>query len=131
MNTEAKRKMVRDAWRVAASALSFRIEAPYLIRATNGKQIPCVAFLPDFGSANGMVIGLICDPTYTLDICDPILDKELALAADSHETFYTYINPQIYERYDEEIFKEALVDWGYFGDEIRRPNWLQKPANDQ
>jgi hypothetical protein len=45
--------------------------------------------------------------------------------------FYSFINAQIYEHYNEETFKEALVDWGYFGDETRRPSWLQKPARDQ
>jgi hypothetical protein len=124
MNTEAKMKMVGDAWRIAASALSFRIEAPHLIRATNGKQIPCVAFLPDFGSRNGMVIGLILGPTYKPD-------KELTLGAESLGMFCSFINAAVYERYNEEKFKEALVDWGYFGDESRRPNWLHKAARDQ
>jgi hypothetical protein len=123
MSAEAKMKMAGNAWRIAASALSFRIEVPYLIRTTNGKQIPCVAFLPDFGSRNGMVIGLI-GATYKTD-------RELALAAKPQGMFCSFINPAVYERYDEETFKEALVDWGYFGDESRRPNWLQKPARNQ
>jgi hypothetical protein len=124
MNPEAKMRMVCDAWRVAAGALSFRIEAPYAIRTPSGKEVPCVGFLPDFGSRNGMVIGLTSGPAYEID-------KELKLAAESQKVFYTFINGKAYDRYNEEIFKEALVDWGYFGHEDQRPEWLQRPTETQ
>ena len=55
-------------------------------------------------------------------------DKEVKSAAESGGLYYSFINSEVYERHDEEVFKEALADWGYFGSEERRPTWLQKPT---
>jgi hypothetical protein len=121
MNTEEKRIKVCDAWQMAASALSIRIEIPYLLKTADGEQIPYVAHLPDFGGPKGIVIDLYFRGDYELN-------ERLKLAALSQGLFYSFINAEIYERYDEEVFKEALVDWGFFGNEDCRPNWLPKPT---
>jgi hypothetical protein len=120
MNTEQKMKRVCDAWRIAAVALSIKVEAPYVIRTRDGKEVACIAHLVDFGGPNGMIIGLYSRPASETD-------KELKSAAESKGLFYSFINADFYERYDENEFKEALTDWGFFGDEDRRPNWLRKP----
>ncbi len=124
MNSEAKRKNACDAWRIAATALSIRIEVPYVLKTEEGKKILCVAHLPDFGGPKGIVVDLYFRGEYELD-------EELKLAAKSQGLFYSFVNAEIYGRYDEETFKEALADWGFFGEETRRPSWLKKPARSE
>jgi hypothetical protein len=124
MNTKENRKMVSDAWRIAAKALSIDIEAPYLIRTSDGKKVSCIAHLPDFGGPTGMVIGLWSGSAHKTH-------EPLILAARSLELYCSLINAEIYNSYDEETFKEALTDWGFFGNEDHRPNWLPKPAKNE
>jgi hypothetical protein len=121
MDAEEMRKRVCDAWRIAANALSVRIEAPFTLKTKDAEEVLTMAHLPDFGGPRGMIIGLLSRPAYTTD-------KGVKSAAESLGLYYSLINPEVYERYDEEVFKEALADWGFFGNEDRRPKWLQKPT---
>ncbi len=41
---------------------------------------------------------------------------------------YSLMNVSIYQNYNDEVYKEALIDWGFFGDETLRPSWMQKPT---
>jgi hypothetical protein len=78
----------------------------------------CIACLKDFGGPNGMVIGLYSNhPSET--------NKNLRLAAESRRLYYSFINAEFYERYEEREFKDALADWGFFGDESIRPKWMK------
>src|ERR1043166_7686336 len=117
MGTEELFKTLSDAWRTAAKCLSLRIEAPYVLKGEDGIDVFCVAYLPDFGSSNGMVIGFFSRP-------DHKLDTSLKLAAESRGLSYSFINYKVYEHYSENTFKEALADWGFFGDETLRPSWM-------
>ena len=67
MRTEDLRSVLSNTWRTAAKSLSLRIEAPYMLKSADWIEIPCVAYLPDFGNSNGMVIGFICRPNHKLD----------------------------------------------------------------
>ena len=115
-NVQDQRQRVCDSWQIAARVLSISVEAPYVIKKNDLIDIPCVAYLPDFGSANGMVIGLTSDPS----------NKAIQSAAVSLQLYYSFINPDFYQHYNDEEFQEALVDWGFFGDEERRPDWLEQ-----
>ena len=121
MNREEKRKNVSDAWRIAATALSIEIEIPYKLKTAEGDEILCLAHLPEFGGPKGLVIDLYFHG-------EGKLNPRLTLAAKSQGLFCSFINADIYERYDEKEFKEALADWGFFGPEIRRPQWLEEPT---
>src|ERR1700730_8601522 len=105
MITEEGKERVYGAWRIAADALSITVNAPYLLNALDGTQVLFAAYLPDFGSPRGMVIGLLGRPTY-------MRDKALLSAAKSRGLYNSFINAEIFARYDEEVFKEALTDWG-------------------
>lgn len=118
MSIEDKWERVCEAWRAAAKDLSIEIEIPYLMKTSCGKEIRSVAYLPDFGGPKGMVISL-----YSHSISDD--NKDLQSAAKSQGLYYSFINPEFYQRYDEKEFREALADWGYFGTDNRRPKWLQ------
>jgi hypothetical protein len=109
-----------EIWRNAAHSLSVRIEAPYILKNRNGLEILCVAYLPDFGGPKGMVIGLIVGPEYKVN-------PTLNLAAKSQGFYCSFINAAVYEQYQEDTFKEALADWGFFGNESLRPHWMIKP----
>jgi hypothetical protein len=120
MDLEAQRKRVIEAWRAAASALSIRIEAPYLLKTPDGREIMCTAHLPEFGGPRGMVLGLVNVPAHKND-------SGIRAAAEALGLYYSFINPEIYGHYDKAIFIEALADWGFFGDEDQRPSWLPRP----
>jgi hypothetical protein len=119
MTIDEKIKQLADVWKSAAGALMVRIEAPYTLRGTDGTEVDCIAFLPDFGSPNGAVIGCLGDSTQKSD-------GELKKAAESRKIFYSFINFEAYRTYRNERFKETLIDWGFFGDEACRPSWMTK-----
>jgi hypothetical protein len=121
MNVEEKMKMVCEAWSAAVTALSIKIQQPYVIYTANGIEISCLAYLPDFGGPKGMVMFL-----YSLGSSE--IDKARKSAAESQGLFYSFISDEFYKRYDEKEFKEALADWGYFGNEDHRPGWLSRPG---
>jgi hypothetical protein len=56
----------------------------------------------------------------------PLFKGEVMLLewAEKEDRFCSFLNPEIYSTYDESVFKEALVDWGYFGQPETRPSWL-------
>jgi len=89
------------------------------LKSADGQAVLCSAYLPDFGGPAGMVFGLLEGP-------DHEVDKRLSSAADAQGLYHSFINAEVYESYDEEVFKEALTDWGFFGDEERRPVWLRR-----
>jgi len=66
-----------------------------------------------------MVIGATTPPEFNTDL-------ELIEFAKQKRFFFTFINPAGFATYDESIFKEALTDWGFFGPEEDRPDWLPK-----
>jgi hypothetical protein len=65
-----------------------------------------------------MVIGYIHPPEVKTD-------PSLKSGAKARGLFYSFINLKVYAKYDEEVFKEALLDWGFFGDEAMRPIWMK------
>lgn len=108
-----------QAWHTASKLLGIEVVAPFTLR-TEKKSADCIAFLPDFGSPRGMVIGMHIPLTSDMD------DETLAICAEKREMFCSYLNPEVYATYDEEKFKETLIDWGFFGPPGHRPAWLQK-----
>jgi hypothetical protein len=117
MEIEEQRTKLANVWHAAAELLSIRIEAPYTLKNIDGNEVPCVAYLPDFGGPNGMVIGHTSSPRHQVD-------ASLKSAAESRHLFYSFINFKVYEIYNEEAFKEALMDWAFFGVETLRPSWM-------
>ena len=93
------------AWRQASVALSFRLEAPYQVELASKDQIWVEGYLPDFGSASGMIF--------------TTLDR----GAIPTKLYRSRIS-QTYRTYDRETFIEALQDWGWFGAVSLRPIWL-------
>lgn len=116
VKSDRPEELLADNWRRAASDLNIRVVVPYTLVAF-GKQVDCVAFLPDFGSPFGMVIGLTCAPDFETS-------PELVHLAQERKLFYSFINPESYLVYHRDDFISALRDWGYYGAPEERPSWL-------
>lgn len=107
---------VAHAWRIASSHLGIKIVSPYTIELDR-KSADCIAFLPDFGSSQGMVIGITLKPDFRTD---PVLIE----CAKGRELFYSFINAETYAKYEDTRFKDTLADWGFFGPIEKRPTWI-------
>ncbi len=105
------------AWRQAGSSLAIRVEAPFTFRV-DACDRRCVAYLPDFGGPNGILLVATVPPVFETD---PAFDS----AAHDAGYYVSYINIEEYADFSEESFKEALCDWGFFGSEARKPDWLE------
>lgn len=103
-------------WTRASKELGFKIEAPFFLK-NNDKKIECVAYLPDFGSTNGMVINLIKPPEFELD-------PELETLCQNLGLFFSSINEEEYKLYNKNIYMETLLDWSYFGSKENKPKWI-------
>ena len=106
---------VQEAWRLAASELGFQFTAPFEI-----KEAGCIVlfhgYVRDFGSPAGTVFF----------VCETFQERfsEAVNLARRTGYFYSQINAEVYRRFDRETFLEVLRDWGWFGANATRPNWL-------
>jgi hypothetical protein len=105
---------VIEAWRTAARELSIEVVAPFTIQV-DGRRHECLAWIQYFGRARGMVI--VGADQYSNH---PNVAKDAM-----HEGFYfSALGLQAYGRFDRDWFVETLSDWGFFGPEEHRPEWL-------
>lgn len=109
-------RQVIAAWGEASRRLGIKIASPFVLRAGE-ISVDCIAFLPQFGSLNGMVIGACLPPEFDTD-------PALIRCAQMSGLYYSFINPERYAVFDEERFKEALSDWQFYGASDERPIWL-------
>ena len=104
------------AWRTAGEILRVSVQAPYVFVDARGREFPCLAFLPEFGGPRGMIVEAIEGPDFNTDTA-------LAVAASEAGVYCSFVNPEQYAVFEEETFKEALRDWGFFGRPTARPLW--------
>jgi hypothetical protein len=97
------------AWREAGRRLGVRVIAPHVLRLPDRKTVDVEAFLPDFGGPLGAVVVSLAD--------EPRCRR--ARASDS---FVSQLAVS-YRTFDEELFRETLDDWGWFGPVDRHPAW--------
>jgi hypothetical protein len=107
-----------QAWHTASKLLGIEVVAPFTLR-TEKKSADCIAFLPDFGRPQGMVIGM--DTPLASAMENPLTE-----CAKERGMFCSFLNPEMYATYNEEKFKEALIDWGFYGPSGNHPAWLKK-----
>ncbi len=105
------------AWNEASKHLHFTFDFPRTLKDDLGREIPYVGSIPYFGSPKGVMIGFICDPPY-------IGNRQLASKAILMGMYFSFINLDVYAHYNEDIFKECLTDWGFFGSKTECPPWL-------
>jgi hypothetical protein len=64
-----------------------------------------------------MVLGTTIEPAFETDI-------NLITCAKEASMFWTFLSVDRYCEYNEERFKEALKDWGFYGTSEIQPLWL-------
>jgi hypothetical protein len=91
----------------ASKELGFKVITPFVL---DGNNLPHVAFayLPDYGSPRGTVVGLISAPTYETD-------KAVERWAEANNCFYSFLNVEALLAYSQEYFLELLKDWAEYG----------------
>ena len=97
---------VSKAWEIAARTFDINVTAPYVLRL-GAKMAKFEAFLPDFGSPNGMVLANLTPEWES--------NPEKRKCAVDAGLFISFINPEFYAVFDKKEFWDALKDWGYFG----------------
>jgi hypothetical protein len=112
---EAINGMIR-AWEDARDELGISLITPHRIKS-GGQNIKCVAFLPDFGSVNGVLVGVAFPPLFNTS-------RKLIRAAESLKAHCAFLNPEIYMRFDIDNFVDLLLDWGFFGESEKTPVFL-------
>lgn len=105
------------AWLEAAEQLEIRITVPYGIPSDPG-PVRFTAYLPDFGGANGMVIGPIRRDS----------DGDTRRVAAKQAGGYFSELSEEYHTFDRNLFIDTLNDWGWFGPEDSKPNWYTGEA---
>lgn len=107
-----------SAWIKASKQLGFKIEAPYYLNI-EADIYKCFAYLPDYGSENGMIIDSIMAPAFSPT-------QGLSEASEKAGLYYSSINIELYRAFEAALFKETLLDWGFFGDVDCKPSWMNK-----
>ncbi len=111
--------LASNSWRKVCERLQVKIVAPYILEIER-ESVVCIAFLPDFGGQNGIVIGAMDLPRVGTDQHLENLVKRKGLC-------YSFVNAPAFARadVDDKVFKEALEDWGYYGPHDKCPAWFK------
>ncbi len=111
-------RKIMEAWRQASRSLGLRVVES--LPPLTGRHT-FVAFLPDFGSPAGVILGATYPPGF---------DKDRAIEefAKSQGIAYSFLSTPEYVMYDEQNYRELLSGLGYFGPAESRPAWLTRSA---
>ena len=101
---------VINAWREAADDLQIKIQSPFILSIPDKKEIKYKLLIENFGNTLGTLIIAIDEMT------------EFNTAKQGGY-YFTALNPDMYSTYERGHFIDTLNDWGYFGDESKKPNW--------
>ena len=103
-------------WQEAARELAVEVVAPYVF-AVEGREHRCLAFVPHF---SGGIIVIGREP--------PNFRQDPQLNADAKRQGHrvSYVNLELYWKYDRELFTDTLMEWGFTGPEEKRPIWLKE-----
>lgn len=115
-SSEQRKRQMSDVWIAAGRELEIRVFAPYPFASGNSAS-ECVAYLPDFGGPGGMLLSAICPPEF-------LTDCQLTVDAHSAGYYVSFISADSYAFFDGTKFKEALIDWGFYGPPDMRPTWI-------
>ena len=105
---------VLNAWKTAAKELGISIEVPFELQFDSGEVINDLLLIKDFGGKAGTVIFGMNHERFS----------EIFKNAEKKEYFCSGLNTEVYKEYNRQIFIETLNDWGYFGEEKDKPDWM-------
>jgi hypothetical protein len=100
--------VISEAWQRAAIDLGIRVEAPFLWHGAEDEGLQCEAHVKDFGGLHGTVL----------------IDLDSTLDIEKLKTSYVVskLGPG-YRTYQRQLFIDTLNDWGWFGDDAKKPQW--------
>jgi hypothetical protein len=93
------------SWLKVASELGVRVIAPYMMRAPDGSDIECEAYVPDFGSPSGAVV--------------------LSGKTERRERARLKSLIGVWHSIDARGSRECLEDWEWFGPPGSAPSWYR------
>lgn len=111
MITDEQIEVARTNWLKASLNLFFKFETPFFVEI-NGNKREMFAFLPKYGSPNGTIICLTSSPQFETD-------QEIIQWAKENSFYYSFLNIEDFQKYDENYFKELLEDWMKYEDSYR------------
>lgn len=100
--------LISAAWKEAAADLGIEVVAPFALTAEGGTHLWFEAFIANFGSRNGTVAGNLNSGSH---------DARQRLG------YYSSNLGPSYRTYDRQLFIDTLDDWGWFGDQEKKPAW--------
>ena len=103
-------------WQIAADDLGLDIVHPYSLILPSGARVEALFLVRHFGANKGM---LIIDNYRTVD-CH--IDE---LASEGYG-FSVLGEPSEHEEYSQQDFIDLLIDWGWSGNKLTKPEWLTK-----
>ncbi len=103
-----KTEVARATWIRASNELQFQIISPYILE-DGARQYEIFAYLPQYGSPNGI---LICRWGIQTSMFE---DPVYAWAMKNHY-FYSQINLDLFQNYNLNMIHDALDDWGKYVD---------------
>ena len=102
-------------WIDAANDLGIEFIYPYNFIGIDGQEYQVTGLLPEFGDRKGVMI------------MDRKTDADAVLMADlTNEYEMAGLSSRYYDKYDRESFIETLSEWGWKGDESKKPNWIKE-----
>ena len=102
------------AWIEASKDLGIRFIHPYKFIGLNGEEYEVEELLPDFGRGKGALI------------TSRKSDEEAVIMADlTNDYFMSGLSPRYYDKYDREHVIDTLSDWGWIGEEQKKPDWIK------
>lgn len=106
MISKEKVEIARSNWNRASLKLFFKLITPYFADI-DGDSYEIFAFLPEYGSINGAIICLTSAPLFETD-------NVIIRWAKRVEVFYSFVNVEDFQIYNEDYFREMLTDWVKF-----------------
>lgn len=102
---------IKKAWLVAAADLGIKVDAPFVLKTGDGREFHFMALIRDFGGPLGTLV------------CLPDSFEEYKDISEDHGFYCASLYPEGYSEYERDQFIETLNDWGWFGDESKKPSW--------
>jgi len=102
--------LLGDYWRRAAQLLDLEIQAPFILESSNGERFEFACLLPQFGSARGLLVGLMADSAG-------------ARAGTAAGYAVSRMGATTRAPFELASIVECLVDWGWAVEGKSPPDW--------
>lgn len=100
---------IANAWIEASKDLGVKIKTPFRLQLDRDNFIECILLVEDFGSNLGTMVFVESDW---------LGNKQIESSGYGISTL-----SDSYQKYERDSFIDMLNDWGYFGDESKKPEW--------